>query len=756
MFTVNDDLSIYATRGDIVFFTVEAEDNGVAYKFQPGDVVRIKVYGRKDAENVVLQKDFPVTAETESVEVYLTEEDTKIGAVISKPTDYWYEVELNPYNNPQTIIGYDEDGAKVFKLFPEGDDIPEYVPSPEELPEAVDNALDISSPRPVENRAIARAIVHLEAAQEETATNLKEQGSALRGSIGALDSDIAVERARVDNLVASPTPGNSELIDIRVGADGKTYGSAGTAVREQIAFLDDGKVDKDGSAQVTLKNTDFSVVVNGASKNRIDPDAIATGYYITDAGEKYANSNYGHTGFIPVSEGEVLVLSVKTGGGTNAGTNIRYLCAYDENKNVLSGLGGANLTSYEVPATVCYVVVSQAGLGGADSFQLEATLTGNFTAFEEYRKAEYKIAPNAIAKEIDAFLPDYICCAVGRTIELYNNQVCLQAEKYNMNWVCPVGKAMKRKFSITGTDNNVGTHTLTLNIIDDNMDIVWSKSIELRIVRDTAPVVPILPIGDSLTNAKAWLSELIYLSSGNISFVGTRTEGSPGIADSSGVRRIMRQEGRSGASAKWYLENRAYTYDNKYVGNPDVDYTQNPFYSVALGRFSYSHYLETQGSYIGGTPKAIVLFLGTNGIAVDPTENANAIKGIVDNIRKDNATIPIFVVNTIYRGNQNGIGVQVNNDGYASFAGAYKYEEDKKVFNLMARLQELLSGYTGVALVPVALAHDSEYNFGSVETPVNPRAKQVEYLPLESVHPQEQGFFQMADVIYSAICGMFN
>jgi hypothetical protein len=161
MFTVNDDLSIYATRGDIVFFSVEAEDNGRPYKFKAGDVVRIKIFGKKDAETVVLQKDFPVEAETENVEIYLTEQDTKIGDVISKPKDYWYEVELNPFTNPQTIIGYDEDGAKVFKLFPEGGDIPEYVPDPEELPNVIDEELDMTSTRPVQNQAIARAVVRL-------------------------------------------------------------------------------------------------------------------------------------------------------------------------------------------------------------------------------------------------------------------------------------------------------------------------------------------------------------------------------------------------------------------------------------------------------------------------------------------------------------------------------------------------------------------------------------------------------------------
>ena len=158
MFQLNDDLSIYATRGDIVFFSVSAQDDGVPYHFQPGDVVRIKVFAKKNAEDVVLQKYFPVTENTENLEIFLNEADTKIGEVISKPVDYWYEVELNPDTDPQTIIGYDEDGAKVFKLFPEGADIDEaYEPSEEDFP-VVDEELDLTSPRPIANKAVATEI----------------------------------------------------------------------------------------------------------------------------------------------------------------------------------------------------------------------------------------------------------------------------------------------------------------------------------------------------------------------------------------------------------------------------------------------------------------------------------------------------------------------------------------------------------------------------------------------------------------------
>ena len=123
MFVVNDDKSIFATRGDVVFFSVSADDNGTPFVFKAGDVVRIKVFGKNDVETVVLQKDFGVSGDATSVEIFLSGKDTKIGETISKPKDYWYEIEVNPDNYPQTIIGYDEDGAKLFRLFPEGGDV---------------------------------------------------------------------------------------------------------------------------------------------------------------------------------------------------------------------------------------------------------------------------------------------------------------------------------------------------------------------------------------------------------------------------------------------------------------------------------------------------------------------------------------------------------------------------------------------------------------------------------------------------------
>ena len=198
MFTVNEDLSIYATRGDVVYFYVSAKDGDKDYQFQPGDIVRIKIFGKKDAETVVLQKDFPVPEITEKVQIYLTGEETKIGDVISKPKDYWFEVELNPDTMPQTIIGYDEDGAKVFRLFPEGDDIPPYVPdiTPEDIP-IVDDELDLTSPRPVQNQAVAKAVAKLGA---EFKQQTGELIANIHNSEGIIQKIVDVCKTYTDNF----------------------------------------------------------------------------------------------------------------------------------------------------------------------------------------------------------------------------------------------------------------------------------------------------------------------------------------------------------------------------------------------------------------------------------------------------------------------------------------------------------------------------------------------------------------------------
>lgn len=122
MFYIDDNKTIHLTRGDIAVIGVSASKSEEEdYIFQAVDVVRFTVFEKGRCDSIVLLKDVVVSNDTLTVDISLTSDDTRIGDPIHKPKDYWYEIEVNPDTTPQTLIGYDDNGPKVFRLYPEGD-----------------------------------------------------------------------------------------------------------------------------------------------------------------------------------------------------------------------------------------------------------------------------------------------------------------------------------------------------------------------------------------------------------------------------------------------------------------------------------------------------------------------------------------------------------------------------------------------------------------------------------------------------------
>lgn len=90
MFRINQTTKqIDLTRGDIACIRISAlNEDGSNYTFKVGDVVRFNVFERKKCNCVVLKKDTTVAEEGETVDINLTSEETRIGDVINKDTDY--------------------------------------------------------------------------------------------------------------------------------------------------------------------------------------------------------------------------------------------------------------------------------------------------------------------------------------------------------------------------------------------------------------------------------------------------------------------------------------------------------------------------------------------------------------------------------------------------------------------------------------------------------------------------------------------
>lgn len=112
-------------RGDSTTLKINAKDSaGEQYQFKVGEKVKFSITERKNEENVIFSKTITVAEQGYNVDIPLSSEDTKIGDIINKPVIYWYEISVLTLNNEiQTIIGYDDDGAKEFVLNPEAGDI---------------------------------------------------------------------------------------------------------------------------------------------------------------------------------------------------------------------------------------------------------------------------------------------------------------------------------------------------------------------------------------------------------------------------------------------------------------------------------------------------------------------------------------------------------------------------------------------------------------------------------------------------------
>ena len=129
------------------------------------------------------------------------------------------------------------------------------------------------------------------------------------------DNSIALLSARVDNIIpdGTQTEGNLELLDIRVGADGTIYPSAGDAVRGQVTDLK-------SAVNAITDNTNLFNASTVTDNKRFDSSGnvvSGTDYYVSD--------------YIPVTAGYYCVKN------SPAVDSYHRMCIYTENLTLIPG-----------------------------------------------------------------------------------------------------------------------------------------------------------------------------------------------------------------------------------------------------------------------------------------------------------------------------------------------------------------------------------------------------------------------------------
>ena len=229
-------------------------------------------------------------------------------------------------------------------------------------PFKIDMELNAGSINPVANKTLnskfeelAENIVSLIASISLETEQRTNADNAINLRIDAFETDLETEvsdrtsadtliNARIDNIIALPdgsTTADAELTDIRIGANGVTYSSAGDAVRAQVS----------GNMNL-IRNSESELNVSEILNINLFPASGYTdGKYLNyNTGTESTNAQWFYTGYIYIDPNKTYKLSNVT---SNA-----QICYYNADKTYLSGELLTPNTALTLPSDSCYMRIS--------------------------------------------------------------------------------------------------------------------------------------------------------------------------------------------------------------------------------------------------------------------------------------------------------------------------------------------------------------------------------------------------------------
>lgn len=193
--------------------------------------------------------------------------------------------------------------------------------------------------------------------------------------------DSEVQRAVNDGTFDRAIDGRYGSLENRVDTLLGTVPEGGTSMDAEVI---DGRTDETGVVHINLGDnirTGVGRAVNSAgrfqNRNKLNPNTMRSGY-LTDAGVFYESDSYKLSDYIPLEFGETVILYTQT---LNV-CQMRFLTAYDKDKNILADKGGSGIYQYRQSGEVVFIRISISNdFGAIENLMLTRPKA---TSFEPY------------------------------------------------------------------------------------------------------------------------------------------------------------------------------------------------------------------------------------------------------------------------------------------------------------------------------------------------------------------------------------
>ena len=361
--------------------------------------------------------------------------------------------------------------------------------------------------------------------------------------------------------------------------------------------------------------------------------------------------------------------------------------------------------------------------------------------------------------KVRLILPPVVYATTDVECNIYFDNIILtlNSANYAVYVTCPKGLQYQERWTFVPVADETGEYPIVIEIRDEANSLLARARSTIRVAGQKPAPEPatLLIVGDSLTEYSIYPQHILELSQQPgacpLRFIGSRGAGNmPPTGD-------LRHEGYSGWTAEAFTTltgpvARSGFYKPGATGSPFIYEANDGTKSLDFTRYCQ----EFNG---GKGPDLITIGLGTNDVFTANDENIERtidvvlkhLDAMIDSMHKTRADTRLGI--------QLETPASSSQDGFRNYIGVGKqtaWQFRRNHHRLVERLIEHYGDRTAdnVFVVPNYLNLDTVHGFPTWSPPINSRASEKMTRVNNGTHPNEAGYKQIGDAVYSWIANM--